>query len=46
MSIKVSNDFEGKVWAYLPESRTLTDVPSNLTGQEFTGILIGDLSGS
>jgi len=36
----------GKVWSFSPASRTFTNFASNQTGQDFTGILLGDPSGN
>lgn len=36
----------GVVWEFSPESRTYSNLGANLTGQNYTGILIGDVSGN
>jgi subtilisin family serine protease len=36
----------GKVWDFLPSSRSYSLMNANLTGQDFTAILIGDVSGN
>ena len=36
----------GRVWEFVPSNREYTNLSSNLTGQDFTGILLGDPSGN
>ena len=36
----------GKVWVFEPNSRTVTGLTNNLNGQNFTAILLGDVSGN
>jgi hypothetical protein len=36
----------GKVWDFEPNSRTVTGLTNNLNGQNFTAILLGDVSGN
>jgi len=36
----------GVVWEFSPESRAYSNLGANLTGQNYTGILIGDVSGN
>ncbi len=36
----------GRVWDFAPQSRSYTNLSSNLTGQDFTAILLGDPSGN
>ncbi|MCD6290454.1 MAG: hypothetical protein J7M34_08125, partial [Anaerolineae bacterium] len=36
----------GVVWDFDPQSRTYTNLNSNLSGQDFTAILLGDVSGN
>jgi hypothetical protein len=36
----------GVVWDFAPISRTITSLSGNLTGQDFTAILLGDVSGN
>ncbi|ABK18594.1 fervidolysin. Serine peptidase. MEROPS family S08A [Syntrophobacter fumaroxidans MPOB] len=36
----------GVVWEFSPQSRTYSNLGANLTGQNYTGILIGDVSGN
>ncbi len=35
-----------KMWTFLPEQKTYTDLNSNKAAEDFTGILIGDVSGN
>jgi PKD repeat protein len=36
----------GKAWAFDPSQRTITGLNGNLTGQNFTAVLLGDVSGN
>ena len=36
----------GKVWDFLPEERLYSPFNSNLSGQDFTAVLLGDVSGN
>ncbi|MDA9717897.1 S8 family serine peptidase [Planctomycetaceae bacterium] len=36
----------GKYWDFLPAERTYADLSSDRTGQDFTAVLIGDVSGN
>jgi len=36
----------GVLWKFNPVSRNLSELTGNVTGQNFTGILLGDISGS
>ncbi len=36
----------GVVWDFAPSSRTYTDLSSDLTGQDFSAVLLGDSSGN
>jgi hypothetical protein len=36
----------GKVWAFVPESRNYIGLNTSQTGQDFTAILLGDVSGN
>jgi hypothetical protein len=36
----------GVVWKFNPNERTIADLSSNITGQDFTGVLLGDISGN
>ena len=36
----------GKVWDFEPNSRTVTGLTNDLNGQDFTAILLGDVSGN
>ncbi len=36
----------GRVWDFLPDQRTYNLLNANLTGQDFTAVLLGDVSGN
>ncbi|RXJ02245.1 hypothetical protein DS745_07605 [Anaerobacillus alkaliphilus] len=36
----------GKVWAFTPSERTYNNINSNLNSQNFTAVMLGDVSGS
>jgi len=36
----------GRVWDFLPDQRTYSLLNTNLTGQDFTAVLLGDVSGN
>jgi len=36
----------GKVWTFIPAERNYTNINNNLTSQNFTAVLIGDVSGN
>jgi len=36
----------GVVWKFSPAERTIPELSSNITGQNFTGVLLGDISGN
>ncbi|MCX6873147.1 MAG: S8 family serine peptidase [Verrucomicrobia bacterium] len=36
----------GRVWDFVPEQRTYSLLNANLTGQDFTAVLLGDVSGN
>lgn len=36
----------GVVWKFNPAERTIAELTSNITGQNFTGVLLGDISGN
>jgi hypothetical protein len=36
----------GRVWDFLPDQRTYSLLNANLTGQDFTAVLLGDVSGN
>ena len=36
----------GVLWEFSPASRNLSSLSSNLSGQDFTGVLLGDVSGN
>jgi len=36
----------GTVWEFAPQNRSISNLNSNLTGQDFTALLIGDISGN
>ena len=44
--IDVPFEGAGRVWDFVPQSREVTGLSTDLSGQDFTGILLGDPSGN